>query len=420
MKKTVCLILAMIMLVPFFRIAAAEDAGILGKPFPDFSATDTEGNVFTLSEALKDHEAVLINIWTTWCPPCEAEFPYLNEVYKQYGDRVAFIALSGEVNDTLEKIEAYRQAHGIAFPMGRDEGTKLFSYMMSNGFPTTVVVDRFGRAAFMQIGSFTGAKAVTRVLEYVISDSYTETDVLTAVPPDSSTCAFPVSQTRAILVDNENVRAVTFRSRDIPETQPVYVVYDDTVHVRLQPAASDNIATMLCIDLMKNEYFELADLLDTERGAFVYDAAMPAAQDPEHYACICMADIYESTMSGIYVVPGDEYIEELAEEMRSWGYEVSWEYEDNAAVQDVQPQAYILHMKDQKGAPVPGVYVNFCTDTTCTMAISDESGTISFDGAPDTYHVQLLKVPEGYSFDADFELYTDSVYGEWIVRVRAD
>jgi peroxiredoxin len=31
------------------------------KPFPDFTVTDSEGKTFTLSEALKDHEAVLIN-----------------------------------------------------------------------------------------------------------------------------------------------------------------------------------------------------------------------------------------------------------------------------------------------------------------------------------------------------------------------
>ena len=43
-----------------FGMAAAEDAVILGEPFPDFTVTDTQGNAFILSEALKDHEAALI------------------------------------------------------------------------------------------------------------------------------------------------------------------------------------------------------------------------------------------------------------------------------------------------------------------------------------------------------------------------
>lgn len=83
--------------------ALAEEE-ILGQPFPDFTAQDTQGNTYTLSGLLKDHEAVLINIWATWCAPCKMEMPYLNEMYEAYKDRVAFIALSKEPNDTAEKL----------------------------------------------------------------------------------------------------------------------------------------------------------------------------------------------------------------------------------------------------------------------------------------------------------------------------
>ncbi len=38
----------------------------------------------------------------------------------------------------------------------------------------------------------------------------------------------------------------------------------------------------------------------------------------------------------------------------------------------------------------------------------------------DAYHIQLLKTPEGYSFDSAFELYTDRTYGEWLIRIRKD
>ena len=64
--------------------------------------------------------------------------------------------------------------------------------------------------------------------------------------------------------------------------------------------------------------------------------------------------------------------------------------------------------------------LNFCTDTACVLLKSDENGLIIFEGAPDTYHVQLLKAPEGYSFDPGFELYTPKAYGEWLLRVRKD
>ena len=64
--------------------------------------------------------------------------------------------------------------------------------------------------------------------------------------------------------------------------------------------------------------------------------------------------------------------------------------------------------------------ISFCTDTACTLLQADESGIITFEGAPDIYHVQLLRVPEGYSFDPSFEMVTDRTYGEWLLRIRKD
>lgn len=83
-------------------------------------------------------------------------------------------------------------------------------------------------------------------------------------------------------------------------------------------------------------------------------------------------------------------------------------------------QAYIIHVTDQDNRPVEEVIVNFCTDTACTPVESDENGLIVFAGAPDIYHVQIVDVPEGYSCDEDFELYTAAEYGEWTLRLTKD
>ena len=120
MKKLI-LVLLVLGLVLAAGTAAAADAGILGKPFPEFTATDTQGNTFTLSEALKDHEAVLINLWATWCPPCEREFPDLNDVYGRYGDRVAFIACPRSKMTTWRRSKITGPPTASAFPWG---GTK--------------------------------------------------------------------------------------------------------------------------------------------------------------------------------------------------------------------------------------------------------------------------------------------------------
>ena len=88
MKKAMTPLL-LLALAPCFGAAMAEKAGILGRAFPDCTATDTRGSAFALSEAPQERGAVLINIWATRGPLREAEKPLLNEAYRQEHD-IAF------------------------------------------------------------------------------------------------------------------------------------------------------------------------------------------------------------------------------------------------------------------------------------------------------------------------------------------
>ncbi len=416
MKK---ILIALILLVLCLGHASAENSGLLGKPFPDFQATDTQGNAFSLSEALKDHEAALINIWATWCPPCEKEFPFLNEAYEKYGDKVAFIALSCEKSDTLEVIEAFRQAHGLTLPMGQDKAG-LYQYIRPSGIPVTLIVDRFGNVGFLHIGSFMSAGEVSRVIEPFLGDGYTETAVLTQIPKETATAAFPVSAARAIHVENENVRGVLFRAEGVPNPIQAYVIEGDVAHLRFEIAASDSPADMYYYNL--DQVLQLHTLLDARRNAYVFDQPLPQAEAEVHVVYACLVDPERDTsddMAEVYLIPGEQYIEEVAEAMRSWGYELTWEFGDAPRVQTA-PKAYVLHVMDQNGDPVAEAAVNFCNDTACVLLESDENGDVTFTDVPDVYHVQLVEVPEGYSFDEDFELYTSETYGEWILRVKKD
>ena len=401
--------------------AFAENVEILGQPFPDFTTVDTEGNPFTLSEALKDHEAVLINIWASWCGPCEQEFPFLNEVYEKYSDSAAFIALSCESADTLEMIGEYRSSHGITFPMGSDSDTALSEYVYAAAIPTTVIVDRFGNAAFMHSGSFRDANEVERLVTAFLGDQYTQTTVLAEIPRNTSTAAFPVSAERSVIVENPSAQRISVFWQEKDTEMLVYVLNDDTAHLRLTLDSQDDPEDMLYYDYGTGAFYMLSSLLDADRSAYRVDQAMPAANDPYHYTACILAGYSESDERDVmvYLISSEDYIEEFMEEFRGQGFDVTWAFAD-AQAQAEAPVVYMLFVVDQNGAPVPDVLVNFCTDAACTTAQSDADGVITFDGAPDIYHVTLLKVPAGYSFDADFELYTAPAYGAWMLRVRKD
>lgn len=182
MKKILALVLALAMCLGC--VALAEETAMvyaLGAPLPDFTFTDINGVSHTLSETLKEKEMVLINLWATWCGPCESEFPFLEEAYEQYKDKVEVFALSIDENDDDAKLTEYVASHGLTFPVGH-ETFNLFAGFGLNGVPTSIVVDRFGNVAFLATGSQPSTDAFVRLFGLFIGDEYTQTNVLAFLP----------------------------------------------------------------------------------------------------------------------------------------------------------------------------------------------------------------------------------------------
>ena len=102
MRKIIVLVLVTaLLLVLGTTCALASPEDWQGRTLPDFSVNTIGGSTFTLSESLKTHDLVLINLWATWCGPCRMEFPYLETAWQQYGSRVDVIALSIEETDMM-------------------------------------------------------------------------------------------------------------------------------------------------------------------------------------------------------------------------------------------------------------------------------------------------------------------------------
>lgn len=421
MMKKVLLILLALALFLAVSASAEEESPLLGKPFPDFTVTDTDGNTLTLSEALKDHEAVVINFWATWCAPCRNEFPEINKVYEEYKDRVAFIALSKEPKDSNEIIASFRQENGLTLPMGRDENGKLYSYAETKNVPVTVIIDRFGNTGFLRIGSFRTADDLRRTLDAFLGDQYTETAVLHSIPADLSMASLPVSPARALWIEDEGVQKAVIRADGIPDIL-FYIVNESTAHVIAEISASDSTSDVIFYNSDAG-FTPLKEMLDPERGVLAADVSVPE----KGYVAIALMN-YSIVINGeedpdmiqLHIGRNAGELESYVDTLKAAGHEnVTVEYGTGADAES-SADAYIIHVVDQNGDPVPEVYVNFCTDEACVPCESDEDGTIVYTGKPAVYHVQVIDYPEGYSCDESFEMYTTETYGEWVLLLTKD
>ena len=170
MKKLTTIALVLILVFTLAVSGAhADPEGMYGKTFPDFSVKTIDGETFTLSESLKTHDLVVINFWATWCGPCCMEFPYLQEAWEKYADRVDVIAMSVERSDTAKVLQKFAKENGLTFPIGRDE-KKLLDKMRGNAIPTTLIVDRDGKVVSVEVGAKMSVEEFTELFDSLLNE----------------------------------------------------------------------------------------------------------------------------------------------------------------------------------------------------------------------------------------------------------
>ena len=154
-------------------------------------------------------------------------------------------------------------------------------------------------------------------------------------------------------------------------------------------------------------FFDMFSLLDKEQNAYVYEQDMVNGLNSIYYVSLHDGlSTEDQLLEELQLFPNEEAIQEFVDfmlEVNDFVY--TWEYADEEEPETVR-EAYILHVTDQYGEAVPGVMVSFCTDAACVAETADDNGVITFNGEAEDYHVQILKVPEGYRFDKEFELRT--------------
>ena len=110
----------------------------VGDSMPNIVVETNKGTTFDLSKVEKP---VLVNFWATWCPPCRAEMPGLQNLYDEYKDKIDFVMINvGETNDDISAF--LNENNTYTFPIGYDPNTRYAETFKITGIPTTFIVGK--------------------------------------------------------------------------------------------------------------------------------------------------------------------------------------------------------------------------------------------------------------------------------------
>jgi thiol-disulfide isomerase/thioredoxin len=106
-----------------------------------------EGGKLNFSDS--EAKVVLLNFWASWCPPCVAELPSMQNLYNAYGDAVDFYFVTAE---DAEKVKRFLNKKGYTFPV-YIERQPAPSPLQVSTIPTTFLISANGRVIIQKTGA---------------------------------------------------------------------------------------------------------------------------------------------------------------------------------------------------------------------------------------------------------------------------
>jgi len=112
----------------------------IGHPAPDFVLLTPDGDELALNDLRGT--PVLINFWATWCPPCRAEIPALEQTHRQFDGDV--LVLGVDVQENPEQVAEFIVEHDMTYPVVIDETAEVAKTYRVRAFPTSYLIDERG------------------------------------------------------------------------------------------------------------------------------------------------------------------------------------------------------------------------------------------------------------------------------------
>lgn len=141
----------------------------VGKRAPDFEAVNLVSGDSVSFQRDYDGQVTLVNIWATWCAPCRAEMPAMEELYQAFkgeGFRIAAVSVDeGKPDDVM----AFARELNLTFDILHDRDGAIQQRYMTTGVPESFLIDRNGVIVRKQLGEHPwSSPANRRIVEQLL------------------------------------------------------------------------------------------------------------------------------------------------------------------------------------------------------------------------------------------------------------
>ena len=153
---------------------AQQPMAAVGKPIPEMSFEFYKGYEYQGKTAINlsdlQGKVVMLNVWASWCKPCEQEAPDLEAFWKEYQNKDV-VLIGVDYVDTPTGAFTYLKKFQITFPNAPDLQSLISSALNRKmGVPETYFIDRDGILHYVQVGPFTSVDQIRNIIDPMLAE----------------------------------------------------------------------------------------------------------------------------------------------------------------------------------------------------------------------------------------------------------
>ena len=154
--------------------AGATTSGQLPAPqvgfaAPIFTLAEQNGHPVTLSDTRG--KVVILNYWASWCPPCRAEMPAIQQVYQNYQEQgLVVLAIKASNQDTPGAMQAFLGSFTHSYPILLDPNGEVGRLYAVHSLPTTFFIGRDGIIRDLVVGGPLTAAGLSNRVEALLQE----------------------------------------------------------------------------------------------------------------------------------------------------------------------------------------------------------------------------------------------------------